>query len=150
MRRKIASTLAAFGIAAAGLTVGAPTASAGEWGCAGNEIDTYSVTYGSTMYGAVHLYYDSSTGKNCAVTVATSAGGYGVAKYMSVMLARCTQTSPSSTCSLDDVKVDADTYKYYAGPVSLSAAGHCISVRGRVTYNGHEAAGSTYGGVHCG
>ncbi|MFD7733934.1 hypothetical protein ACFV6F_26590 [Kitasatospora phosalacinea] len=49
------------------------------------------MTCGSTMYGAVHLYYDSSTGKNCAVTVATSADG----------------------------KVDADTCKYCAGPVSL-------------------------------
>ncbi|GAA2773448.1 hypothetical protein [Kitasatospora cinereorecta] len=150
MRRKIASTLIAFGIAAAGLTIGAPTASAGGWGCTGSEIDTYSVTYGSTMYGAIHLYYDSSTGKNCAVNVATSAGGYGVDKYMSVSLVRCTQTSPSSTCTIDDAKTNADTYKYYAGPVSLSAADHCINVRGRITYNGHEAIGATYGAVHCG
>ncbi|WP_157531857.1 MULTISPECIES: hypothetical protein [unclassified Kitasatospora] len=130
--------------------MGTSTASAGGYGCAGSEIDTYPVTSGSTTYGVIHLYYDSSDGTNCAVNVATSAGGYGADKYMSVSLILCSQTSPSSTCAILDAVVDAKTYKYYAGPVPVGARGHCIQVRGRITYNGHEASGGSTGATHCG
>ncbi|MEU2627847.1 hypothetical protein [Kitasatospora sp. NPDC007106] len=148
--RKVASGATALGLAAAGLALSAPDASAGAYGCAGGEIDTSPVKAGSTTFGTIHPYYDPSTGDNCAVNVATSAGGYGVDKYTAMTIIRCKQTPPTGTCSIDDVRVGAKEYKYYAGPVKLQAADHCINVVGRVDYNGSYASGGSVGGVHCG
>ena len=52
----------------------APSASAAGYGCSGSQIDTYPVkTSGGTTYSNIYLYYDSSTGENCASNVRTSA-----------------------------------------------------------------------------
>jgi hypothetical protein len=150
-RKRLGSAAAALGIAAATLVISAPTASAGGYGCAGNQIATYPVKYGSTTYGTLHVYYDSSTGKNCAVNVATTAGGYGVDKYMEVTITRCSETSPSSTCHVQDQDFEGYyPFKYYAGPVTVSAANHCINISGRINYNGNKAFGTAYGANHCG
>lgn len=151
MLRKATAMLGSLGIAAAILVVGAPTASAGGYGCTGGQIATYPVKYGSTTYGNIYVYYDAATGNNCAVNVATTAGGYGKDKYMEVQITRCSETSTSSTCHV--VTQDYEGYypfKYYAGPVTVNAAGRCINVSAEIVYGGNTAKGTNYGADHCG
>ncbi|MFF5341946.1 hypothetical protein ACWDUG_16370 [Streptomyces cellulosae] len=149
MKKTLAVLGATFSIMAGMFTM-APSASAGGYGCSGSQIDSFPMyASGGTLFGNVFLYYDSSTGRNCAVTVATSAGGYGVAKYMYVGISRCNETVDTGSCSGSASVVDKkDSYKYYAGPVSIAAAGHCIAVTGQIEYNGKYAGAFDIG--HCG
>ncbi|MFE5485709.1 hypothetical protein [Streptomyces sp. NPDC056527] len=151
MHRKATAILGSLGMAAAFLVIGAPTASAGGYGCAGSQIATYPVKYGSTTYGNIHVYYDASTGNNCAVNVATTAGGYGKDKYMQVDISRCSETSPSATCHVEDQDYEGYyPFKYYAGPVVIYANNKCINVSAEIKYNGNTATGTNYGADHCG
>lgn len=127
----------------------APAASAGAYGCAGSQIDSYPMyASGGIRYGTVYLYYDSSTGKNCGVTVATTAGGYGVSKHMRIEIVVCSQTVDTGSCTPINSTVDDGNYLYYAGPRSISAAGRCIAVTGQIDYNGKYAGAFDIG--HCG
>ncbi|GGY85603.1 hypothetical protein [Streptomyces nitrosporeus] len=137
----------------------ASAAAAGAYGCAGNQIDSYQVkTSGGAVYGNIYLYYDSSTGKNCAVNVATSAGAYGKPTFKFVMLVKCVAgTSAGSTCVQDTYIQDPTNtgvnYSQYAGPVSISAAGRCISVTGIISLSsGPTSSQAAYTGnaTHCG
>ncbi|WP_306311701.1 hypothetical protein [Streptomyces hydrogenans] len=137
--RRIFSVLTGILLLLAGSFVMAPSASAaatGAYGCGGSQIDSYQVkTSGGSVYGNVYLYYDASTGKNCAVNVATAAGGYGTPTFKFVMIVKCVAgTTAGSTCVQDtyvqDPSTTGITYSQYAGPVSISAAGRCISVTG--------------------
>ncbi|GAA1940473.1 hypothetical protein [Kitasatospora viridis] len=145
----IAVLLFATGMAA--FTTGSAQAATG---CSGTLIDTYPAYNGGTVWANVYLYYDSSTGDNCAVTQSTSAGGYGVSKPMNVYLTRCNETTQSNTCTTSSVNQtvhDAGNYAYYAGPVSINAAGHCILVSGEETYDGVTVSADSHPiASHCG
>jgi hypothetical protein len=110
---------------------------------------------GSAIWGNVELYWDSSTGRNCAKTVATSAGYYGTASYKSVILYRCVAgTKAGSSCQTDSQVADPGStsvhYTYYAGPVSLAAAGRCIAVTGEVDNPGGTAFAALHTpAMHC-
>ncbi|MFF8989706.1 hypothetical protein ACF09H_07085 [Streptomyces sp. NPDC014983] len=148
--RKVLGTLATTAAVVASGVILAPAASAGTYGCGGSEIDSYAVkTNGGTQYATVHLFYDSSTKRNCAVNVATSAGGYGTSGFMLLHLAECSGITLSS-CTDSPITTDDDggNYSYYAGPVSVPAAGHCILVSASREYNGVNA-GTQHGPVHC-
>ncbi|WP_372459831.1 spore-associated protein A [Streptomyces anatolicus] len=83
--------------------------------------------------GTTYLTYNSTTGKNCAVTVRNTPGP---AVYMYVYVLR------------DDTREYADDeglYRSYAGPVYLAARGHCVSWGGVI---GGESA-NRYG-TNCG
>ncbi|CAM5449962.1 hypothetical protein ACFYZI_18585 [Streptomyces griseorubiginosus] len=149
MRKALGALAATVAVIASGM-VFAPAASAAGYGCAGSEIDTYPVkTSGGTQYATIHLFYDSSTGNNCAVTVATTAGGYGTSETTMASISECSGTTLTS-CVDGAItrKADAGSYQYYAGPVSVPGAGHCILVSGSRTHNG-VVAGNQYGPVHC-
>lgn len=119
-------------------------------GCSGTRIEHIPVKYGSSTYGYLDVYYNSATGKNCAMTRTTGAA-YGNASYIDVYLARCTQTSSGSTCTVDSSVTDSGAFRYYAGPVSLSAANRCIFADGFIIYNGKAAYARTYPAAsHCG
>lgn len=160
--RRVTSILGGIFLLLIGSFILAPSANAaatGAYGCSGSEIDTYQVkTTGGTVYGNVHLYYDSSTGRNCAVNVATSAGAYGTPTFKFVMLVKCVSgTSAGSTCVQDTYSQDPSTtgitYSQYAGPVNISAAGRCISVTGIVSLtSGPTASQASYSSkaTHCG
>ncbi|GAA0655348.1 hypothetical protein GCM10009548_22270 [Streptomyces malaysiensis subsp. malaysiensis] len=132
----------------------AADASVAEYGCSGSLIDTYPVrTSAGTTYGQIRLYYNSSTRRNCAVTLKNATGGYGTSSYASVTLYRCSTSKPGAQCDWRDETWDDDygNFLYYAGPVSISAAGKCIRVFGQVSANRPIATGdSGTGGVHCG
>ncbi|WP_405881064.1 hypothetical protein OG747_22110 [Streptomyces sp. NBC_01384] len=151
MKRIFGIIVAAFIMLGGGLVL-APSAFAGGYGCSGNQIDTYPVTYSGETFGNVYLYYDSSTGKNCAVTVSNSSHGYGSSKYMYVRVEKCQQTAPSGGyCTIYSPEVWDDNggdFLYYAGPVTVSAAGHCISVVGEISWQGHLGDVQAVG--HCG
>ncbi|MBW5252331.1 hypothetical protein JGS39_25630 [Streptomyces sp. P01-B04] len=151
--RRVVTFLTAFTTILLGALTLAPSASAAGYGCSGSQIDSYSVitgsANGSVNYGNVYLYYDSSTGYNCAVTVANSAGGNGVAKEMYISLIKCTQTTSTGTCTLTSTRdEDKGNYLNYAGPVKIPAAGHCIQISGRIVYKGKSAGAFSIG--HCG
>ncbi|MFI8531485.1 hypothetical protein ACIGMX_14675 [Streptomyces aquilus] len=131
----------------------APTAGAATYGCNGSQIGAYAVkTSGGTTFGTAYLYYDSSTGKNCAAAVKNSTGGYGNSTYTSVSIEKCAQTSPASLCTLLNPRVyddDGDNYLYYAGPVSISAPNNCIHLSA-VIWNGNGSfAQFNSGAFHC-
>ncbi|MFI0267599.1 hypothetical protein [Streptomyces luteogriseus] len=124
----------------------APAASAGDYGCAGSQIDSYPVRTNTSTYGTIFLYYDAATGKNCAVTV--SDKGYGTTKPMMVRITRCTQRAYTGACTADGTVQDSGDYQYWAGPRSISADRHCIKVSGAIFFLGKSASGGGIG--HCG
>jgi hypothetical protein len=121
----------------------APAASAGDYGCAGSQIDSYPVRTDTRLYGTIFLYYDASTQKNCAVTVTRM--GYG---HMLVRLTRCDQRIYTGSCTPDGTVQDSGEYQHWAGPRSISAPGRCIKVYGEIFFLGKLARGGGIG--HCG
>jgi hypothetical protein len=136
-----------------GSLVLAPAASAAEYGCGGSRIDSYPITgqipIGTDRtFGYIYLYYDSSTGKNCAVTVATETGGYGDSKPMYLRIDRCKEMVYTGNCAGTDSAKDSGDYLYQAGPRSVSAANHCVRVVGKITYRRQVTSTTRIG--HCG
>jgi hypothetical protein len=111
--RKLLS-LAGSLVLGAGLLVGtaAPAAAAP---CSGSHLGDWSITG-----GYIAIYYNSSTGNNCALTYTNKPG---VSQHIMVSI----NVSGSST-----VSKDSGTYKYYAGPRSVYARGKCIDFSGQV------------------
>ncbi|MFE0457851.1 hypothetical protein ACFW1A_01155 [Kitasatospora sp. NPDC058965] len=130
MRRAL-TAFAAFALATAGVVVAAPTASAGGYGCTGNLVGSFSDKHNGTVWGTLYVYYDSSTGDNCAVNVANSAGYYGTSTIKNVVISECSQTSPGPVCDeIGTPQEDNKNYYDYAGPVRVHAPGHCIYAAG--------------------
>lgn len=103
--------------------------------CPGILRNQIAMKSGSTTLGFLNVYFDSSTGDNCAMTVAAGPAS-GHATFIDVCLARCTQTSPGSGCTADAEQCDAGDFHFFAGPVFVHAPGHCISAAGILTFNG--------------
>lgn len=148
----VAAVLAAF----MPLLGGAPgTAQAA--GCSGTLIEHRAIRGDKTgtLFGYLDVYYDASTGRNCARTVSSSRT-WGAAKRMFVGLYKCEQTSPGR-CSVvaraeDQPGYTYGWYRYYAGPVSLRAQDHCIAARGDIVFRGEHGDAFTPnypGGSHC-
>ncbi|MEO3891291.1 hypothetical protein [Nonomuraea sp. B5E05] len=93
--------------------VAAASAPASAAVCSGTHLDNWSITG-----GYIAVYYNSSTGRNCAMTYTNNPGK---AQYIMVSI---------STSGASDR--DAGTYTTYAGPVSVYAKGKCISFQGQV------------------
>lgn len=132
-------------VAVAGLTAKAGPAAAAytpEGLCGSSYYRLSSValrTNGGSQWGTAYVLYSTSTRKNCAVTIKT--GHVGVP----------TKTTAWLESESGEVGYDSDPYRWYAGPVYVTAPGECISYGGYV-YNG---AGTTYAYgsrwyVHCG
>lgn len=120
--------------------------SAAAYGCSGTEIDSYAVkTSGGTTFGTIHLYYDSSTGRNCAVNVANAAGGYGTYTIKNVYLGVY-----GGTTVYDPAFGSTTKYANYAGPVSVSAPGKCILVGGVIQSPAGTIASYSSEATHCG
>jgi hypothetical protein len=122
--------------------------------CSGTLIEHIPLKNGTATYGYLDVYYNGSTGKNCAMTRAAGSA-YGNATRISVVLIRCQQTTSGSNCTYDpaagDRVVDDGAYHYYAGPVELSAAGRCIWAAGDLWYNGVKVHAQTSPlASHCG
>lgn len=130
MRRSV-SVLSALALAGACAVAAAPAASAGSYGCAGNYVGQNAIkTSGGAVWGYVDVYWNASTGKNCAVAVANSAGYYGTKTYKELFLYECaTDTAGySGGCVPIAQQYQGDEFYDYAGPLSVPGTGHCISV----------------------
>ncbi|MFJ5777708.1 spore-associated protein A [Streptomyces sp. NPDC093094] len=136
-RKRIGSAAAVLGLTAAGTLAATGTAAAASYnGACGSGyavIDSKDVGEGNAF-----LTYNSSNGYNCVVTVTDTPG---VASYLRTNL-RLHRTDTVWKYN----EQDEGSYKYYAGPVYLSARNSCIDWGG--------AAASNYTridyGVHCG
>ncbi|GIH21538.1 hypothetical protein Raf01_97100 [Rugosimonospora africana] len=124
-------------------------------GCSGSRIEHIAMhddTYGYLM-AYLDVYYDSSTGNNCAATVATGDLSYGVLKGMYVILVKCSQTTPNRT-SCTNIGSQRDpasagtygNYYYYAGPVTVYSPNNCIFAEGSIeSYWNNGATTHSYG-----
>ncbi|NJQ00497.1 hypothetical protein [Streptomyces zingiberis] len=129
--------VAALSITAGFLILGpAPQAHAGGYGCSGSLVGSWPVPMkdvltGGTYYRSdVKLYYDASTGWNCAALVKREGPRYGEITPMSIFLfnGRCAEDNKKNNC--DD---DTGHYKYYAGPVKVYGKGMCIGFVARAS-----------------
>ena len=99
----------------------------------------YSVIDKAVSEGKYYMYllYNSSNGKNCAVTLKQSS--LGTKTLTDVYLLAENGTSDE----------DYGSYTSYAGPVYVSAANQCIEWGGFVTVSGGTASYNS-GWEHCG
>ncbi|GAA1857696.1 hypothetical protein [Myceligenerans crystallogenes] len=151
-RRRAGAMVAALGLALSAMfavsVTQAPAASAAV--CGGSLINTKALrTDAGTVVGYLDVYYSGSTGRNCAVT-RHSGPSYGVSRNTWVAIVRCDQATAGNGCTYPESRWvrDEDYYAYYAGPVSIAAAGYCIRVTGGLIWNGDPVVDSITG--HCG
>jgi hypothetical protein len=111
-------------MAGAALFAGSGTAQAAST-CSGTRIDR--ITFDT---GWVDLYY--SNGYNCAITTSRTPG-------VKLRMAAWVEVLGGTK------KTDRGYYSYYAGPVSLYAAGACVRFGGEVGVTGDSS-----GWGHCG
>jgi hypothetical protein len=84
--------------------------------------------------GRVYQLYSASTKKNCAVTMKTANVGKGTSVWVRLVEQKG-----------GEVGSDSGTFKYYAGPVYVSAPGVCVRVSG-----GASGASASSGWANCG
>jgi len=123
--------------------------------CPGGRIEHIPMNSGSTTLAFLDVFFDSSTGNNCAMTVA-AGNASGHATSIDVLLVRCKETSPGPTCTFDGTPQtdpnpsDPGPFHFFAGPVLVNAPGHCIFAKGDLTFNGVTVHGFLPGAAHCG
>ncbi|WP_206326901.1 spore-associated protein A [Streptomyces sp. S3(2020)] len=135
--KRLGSAAAVIGLTVAGTIAATGTASAASYngvcGSGYGVIDTKDVGTGTA-----YLTYNSSSGKNCVVTVSDTPG--------TAMLLDARVRLHRTNLDWADSEYDAGFFKYYAGPVYASAAGRCIDWGGNA---GTETWHVNYN-VHCG
>lgn len=132
--RKIAALGLTAAATAAGVTVSAAPAQAALYGgqC-GSGYGVVNLIDLPDLRGTVYLTYNSSTGKNCVVTIRERPG---TATLMEAFVRRSGASSW--------VK-QSDDFTTYAGPVYVSAAGSCVDWGGTI-----GTATKTRYGTNCG
>ncbi|MEO3869764.1 hypothetical protein ABGB18_13130 [Nonomuraea sp. B12E4] len=113
-----------------------PASAAGPCGSGYTRIGVYNIPATGTKKGTLEVYYNSGSGKNCALAYGSGAN-YGTTTYKAVGIAL-----PTSDGWAD---YEADDFKYYAGPVYVTAKGKCIDLVGAVGTAVRYATN-----VHCG
>lgn len=149
-RRTLASALALSLLTASAAVVQAHPAAAATGSCPGTQIASYPVTYETLRMGTIYLYWDASTGENCAENVAYGSFYGRSGKDMSVSLSACAYDAQGDCQTVGTVHYDNGEYLYYAGPVFVSAEHLCVVVYGQIddSYYGLGDGGSN-GPVHC-
>jgi hypothetical protein len=100
-------------------------------------------------------FYDPSSGDNCAVNVKTGSL-YGTPTLTKVKLSVCANSAPATYCSgwnlpsQEDPTDDNTLYSYYAGPVKVPGAGHCIAVYAETDRTASDYGTYWSGAFHCG
>ncbi|NKZ02675.1 hypothetical protein [Actinomadura latina] len=147
LRERAAAVATSLAVAAGFTMAVSPAAHAGGYGCSGSLIDTYAVKSPVNTLSHVYLYYNSSTGYNCAVNVKTAY--YSQFKHdISIEIYNTTLTEDNIRWG---VNIDQDNGKYwqYAGPVKVKGRGMCISIVAS-TYYYDEFAHLYKSAQHCG
>ncbi|MFC9297369.1 hypothetical protein ACFTWH_24530 [Streptomyces sp. NPDC057011] len=148
-RNLLATTTGVVAISAlAAVPAEAQTISGGSCGAGYYQQDAYPLgdSQGATGAGVLFLYYNASTGTNCAILRRDSQ--FYVTDGMSVIL------EGAGKSDVDGQRA----YTQYAGPVYVKAPGSCVRVRGDITgswvgpndtYIVKKHTGNS-GWVHCG
>ncbi|GCE15546.1 hypothetical protein [Tengunoibacter tsumagoiensis] len=92
------------------------------------ESEPIKARFTNTTIAEVDVYYNSTTGYNCAYLYAVGPA-YGQAQSLDINIATCQEGYGSDGCTW--IQHDEDgpyTYHYYAGPVGVYGKGHCIAV----------------------
>jgi hypothetical protein len=154
-RLLIAAALTGLALIAA-ISVGASApADAASGSCAGSLVESRNLNVGGKKVGELNVYYDRSTGKNCA-RMNHAGDTWGKALMTRVWIGICSETKPSNGVCRYDTNTDAvdkGKYRYYAGPATtkVSAAGKCIAASGYLWIGGTRYAVGTKPWVgHCG
>lgn len=129
LKRKIQSAAVVSALSVAGL-VGTATpsfaASAADiCGSGYSVIESHAIPNHSSV--TAYLLYNSGSGRNCAVTLRSSSG---TAQTMVAWL----EVMGGSRVT------DSGSYTYYAGPVSLQAAGKCVRYGGTYTDDSYTSS----------
>jgi hypothetical protein len=146
------TTLAVLAILSIG---GASPVGAASGNCAGSLVESRNLNVAGEKVGELDVYYDSSTGKNCA-RMNHAGSTWGKPLMTRVWIGICSETTPGNkTCHYDPNTdaVDKDVYSYYAGPATTktSARGRCIAASGYLWIDGTRYAVGTDPWVgHCG
>lgn len=140
-------------VAAASLAIGGmfgahtETAAASELhACSGTLISrtTMYPNGSSTAIAELLIYWQSSTGRNCAVVNHVGAS-YGVSAPTSVSIERCAETRDVGRCSNATARSgDSGSFKYFAGPVSVYSPTNCVVARGSIVWRGQTVS---YGAI---
>jgi hypothetical protein len=148
--RRILTALAIITTLATGMTLlTATAASAGDTGsCAGNLVLHKVLNYNGNQIGELDIYYNSSTGVNCAKM---NHGGptWGVYRDTWVYIGKCQETSPTGTCHLVTDDHDQGNFGFYAGPSKVTAGSHCITANGWIYWDGARRKVATGNTVLC-
>ncbi|MBE1584232.1 hypothetical protein ACFPOI_29620 [Nonomuraea angiospora] len=94
----------------------------------------YAIPESGTRAGTLEVYYNSSSGKNCALTY-----GYGSTAGTTTFKAAAIRVAGGSGV------IDSGHYAHYAGPAYVSASGKCIDVSATA-----GNADRYLSGAHCG
>ncbi|MER7368510.1 hypothetical protein ACI2LC_18740 [Nonomuraea wenchangensis] len=119
--------------------------------CSGSQINSIAVKNSSgTTYGTLKLYYNSSTGNNCAQL--DRVVNYGTKKGMILSLYACGNGWSVSKCHQDfyDIGQDSGQFGQYAGPVTVYGKGRCIQVEASVQAGNNSWANYHSPVFHCG
>lgn len=104
--------------------------------CGGKEIWAKTKYYDGQAIGRLRVFYNATYGTNCA---RFDHGGvtWGVKRYTTVILDRCTQTSPGHGCTYSGKwGYDGDYYAYYAGPAKVYSPHNCVKAQGSIYWRG--------------
>ncbi|MEU0567151.1 hypothetical protein ABZ297_17425 [Nonomuraea sp. NPDC005983] len=148
--------LATVGLAAAALigatvvplTIAAPASAAS---CSGSQVDSIPVKRSGKTYGTLKLYWNGSTGTNCARL--DRVVDYGTKSGMILQLWACAKGTPSTAaCHRSSIHdEDSGQFGQYAGPVSVKGKGKCIVVQAGVADKNHNWANyNSQKPFHCG
>lgn len=117
-------------VAALGLlAVAQPSLASAASSCSGSRIEHLAEDDSGMNYGYLDVYWNSSTGLNCAMNNKTHF--YGTATFTYAYISVCSETVPGGRCTRTAYQQDPPNgqtpwFSYYAGPVSVSAVHHCI------------------------
>jgi hypothetical protein len=154
-RLLIAAALAGLALVASLSLTGPAPAGAATGPCPGVLIESRDLNVGGKKVGELDVYYDRSTGKNCA-RMNHAGSTWGKPLLTRVWIGICSETEPNDDVCHYDTNTDAvdkGTYKYYAGPAitKVSAAGRCIAASGYLWIDGKRYSARTRPWVgHCG
>ncbi|MFI6901067.1 hypothetical protein ACIBKY_07395 [Nonomuraea sp. NPDC050394] len=127
-------------LAGSAAALGSAPAQAATGQCAGNRIEHLAVkTSGGTTKGHLNIYYNPSSGYNCA-RLDSYGSHWGRTKQMSVTLHTCkNKTSDYFSCKSIQIANDDGHYAKYAGPVKVYGKGRCIAASAVIDAGRNEA-----------
>ncbi|MDP5225725.1 MULTISPECIES: hypothetical protein [Arthrobacter] len=126
MKRKVVKLFAAGAALALAGSFGAVSATGAEAAtgtCSGTLVGHNPLSLNGTTYAYLDVYYNSTTGYNCARTVHYGST-WGKPLFTSVTL---------NYVGRQGIASDSGTYAYYAGPVSLYGRGICVEASANIS-----------------